>query len=325
MKRARLLLAVKAAISVGLLAYLLSTIAQREGMGALGDRLGGLEWSAIGVALLLHAVAVIAGVARWRILLDARELGQPLPWLLRSFLIGRFVGAFTPSTTGLDGWRGYEVARRTGDVAGSAGVIVVEKLVGIVGMAIVCAALAPLGVLDRLGPGALPIALGLASVAAGLVWLLGSPLRMQKLAAIAPGPIRGRAQKLATALAAGKLSPGRLASAVALGILQHLALSAVFAATGAALDVAVPTTTLLAVGNAIVIAVLLPVSIGGVGVREGVAVALLSSVATSDAALIALLGWLTGQVPALIGGVLLAMDRSAPKLSDVPAPAPNGA
>lgn len=324
-KRARMLLAVKAAVSLGLLAFLLHAIVEREGMSALGAQLERLAWPAIGVALLLHAFAVLAGVARWRILLDARELGQPLPWLLRSFLIGRFIGAFTPSSTGLDGWRGYEVARRTGDVAGSAGVIVVEKLVGLVGMAIVCAALAPIGVLDRLGPSALPLAIALAAIAAIGLWTLSAPERARTLAAIAPGPIRARADRLAAALAAGKLGLGRLLGALALGIAQHLALSAVFAATAAALHVEVPLTTLLAVGNAIVIAVLLPVSIGGVGVREGVAVALLSTVAASDAALIALLGWLTGQAAALIGGVLLALDRSAPKLRDVSAPAPNGA
>lgn len=323
MKRARLLLAVKAAITIGLLAYLVSQIVAREGMSALGERLGGLDPVAIGVALALHAVSVLAGVARWRTLLDARDLRQPYPWLLRSFLIGRFVGAFTPSTTGLDGWRGYEVARKTGDVAGSAGVILVEKLVGIVGMALVCAALAPIGVIDRLGPGALPMALALASVAVIGVWVLASPARARSLAAIAPRPIRAKVTKLVEALAAGQLSRGRLTKAIGLGIVQHLALSAVFAATGAALHVDVPLGTLLAVGNAIVISVLLPLSIGGVGVREGVAVALLSSsMPISDAALIASLGWLTGQAPALIGGVLLALDRSAPKLRDVAPPAP---
>lgn len=322
MKRARLLLAVKAAITIGLLACLVSQIVAREGMGALGTRLGGLDPVAIGVALALHAIAVVVGVARWRTLLDARDLRQPFPWLLRSFLIGRFVGAFTPSTTGLDGWRGYEVARRTGDVAGSAGVILVEKLVGVVGMAIVCTALAPIGVLDRLGPSALPMALGLASIAVLGVWVLASPARARSLAAIAPRSIRAKVTKLVEALAAGNLSRGRLAGAVGLGIVQHLALSAVFAATGAALHVEVPLGTLLAVGNAIVIAVLLPISIGGIGVREGVAVALLSTVTTSDAALVALLGWLTGQAPALVGGVLLALDRSAPRLRDVAAPAP---
>lgn len=55
-------------------------------------------------------------------------------------------------------------------------------------------------------------------------------------------------------------------------------------------------------------------SIGGVGVREGVAVALLvsagdGSVTTTDAMLLALVGYLTGQAPALLGGILLAISR----------------
>src|SRR5690606_16523190 len=87
----------------------------------------------------------------------------------------------------------------------------------------------------------------------------------------------------------------------------------VFWATAGALAIDVDAATLLAVGNAIVLAVLLPVSVGGVGVREGVAVVLLATagVASSDAMLVALLGYLTGQVPALAGGVLFALRRAA--------------
>ncbi|AKF09810.1 lysylphosphatidylglycerol synthase transmembrane domain-containing protein [Sandaracinus amylolyticus] len=312
-KRARLLLAVKAAISIGLLAWLVMTIAEREGMDALGERIGQLAAVPLVVAVALHFAAVLSGVARWRVLLDARGLGQPAPWLLRSFLIGRFIGAFTPSTAGLDGWRAYDVARRTGDMPGSAGVILVEKLFGLVGMAAVCAVLAPLGALDRLGPGALPLALAIAAGSVLGLFLLASPARTRALARVAPRAIRGRVEKIAEALAAQQLSASRIASALVLGIVTHLAISAVFAATGASLGVAASTTTLLAVGNAITIAILLPLSIGGVGVREGVAVMLLAGagVPTSDAVLVALLGYVTGQVPALVGGVLLMLDRGA--------------
>jgi uncharacterized membrane protein YbhN (UPF0104 family) len=311
--RAKLLLAVKAAISIALLVYLGHTILAREGVDALAARAASIAPLPIAIAIALHFVAVLSGVARWRVLLDARQLSQPIPWLIRSFLIGRFVGAFTPSTAGLDGWRAFEVARRTGDVAGSTGVIVVEKLFGLIGMALVCAVVAPIGALDALGPTALPIALAIAAGSAIRLFVLASPARARRLATIAPRPIRARATKIAEAFASGDLSSGRIAAALALGVLSHLALSATFAATGVALDVDVPFTTLLAVGNAIVISVLLPISIGGVGVREGVSVFLLAGagVSTSDAVLIALLGYLTGQVPALIGGVLLMLDRDA--------------
>jgi uncharacterized membrane protein YbhN (UPF0104 family) len=97
-------------------------------------------------------------------------------------------------------------------------------------------------------------------------------------------------------------------------VLTHVLLSATFVASGYALGVSVGFLELLSVGNAIVLAVLLPVSIGGVGVREGTAVLLLSGagVDTTDAVLLALLSYLTGQVPALLGGVLLAFGRAEP-------------
>jgi hypothetical protein len=90
-------------------------------------------------------------------------------------------------------------------------------------------------------------------------------------------------------------------------------------ATAMALGVDVSAATLLVVGNAIVLAVLLPVSVGGVGVREGVAVMLLATagVTSTEAVLVALLGYLTGQVPALFGGVLMAVGRVRPKLPTI--------
>jgi uncharacterized membrane protein YbhN (UPF0104 family) len=133
------------------------------------------------------------------------------------------------------------------------------------------------------------------------------------IARLTPRPLRGRATKLAEALAGG-ISMKTLAIAIGLGIVSHACLSATFAASGLAVGIALPPLALLAVGNAIVISVLLPVSIGGVGVREGVAVALLVSVGdgtvtTTDAMLLALVGYLTGQAPALVGGAWLAISR----------------
>lgn len=312
MKR-RLLLTAKAALSLGLLAWLIAKVAEREGMTALADRLTSMTPLPIVIAIVLHFVAVLSGVARWHVLLRARGISQPFLWLFRSFLVGRFIGAFTPSTTGLDGWRAFEIARRTGDVAGSASVIVVEKLFGLIGMALVCAVLAPMGVLDRLGPSALPIALAIAGGSACGLWILASAERTRVLARITPRFIRGRAIKIAEALATQELDRSRVMSALSLGVLSHLAISAVFAATGAAIDVDASMVSLLAVGNAITIAVLLPISLGGIGIREGVAVMLLTGagVTTSDAVLVALLGYLTGQVPAIVGGVLFMLDRSA--------------
>jgi uncharacterized membrane protein YbhN (UPF0104 family) len=286
---------------------------ERDGIDTLGERLGALDARWLVAAVSLHFLAVLAGVLRWRLLLRASGVDLSLPWLLRSFLIGRFVGAFTPSTTGLDGWRLWDAGKASGSMGRSAAAIAVEKLVGLIGMAVVCAALVPSGGAALLGSSAIGLALALAGGAAVGLALLGRPAMLASVARRMPRPIRGRAEKVVDALGTLELDGGRVGGAVALGVVSHAALSAVFWATSGALQLPVDGWTLLAVGNAIVLAVLLPVSIGGVGVREGVAVVLLASVGigSTDAMLVALLGYLTGQAPALVGGVLLAAQRSA--------------
>ena len=313
--RAYALLAIKIVVTLGLLGYLARNIASREGMDELGAQAAHVALAPMLVAVALHFVAVLSGVLRWRVLLAGRGIHLPMRVLMRSFLVGRFLGAFTPSTTGLDGYRLFDVARRTGDTAGSTATIAVEKLVGLVGMATVCLMLLPFGLAERLGASAVLLALGMASVAATGLFVMASPDRAKVLVRITPAPLRPRVDKIVSAILGGGLRISTLGPALALGIVSHLALSATFAASGLAFHAAAPITTLLSVGNAIVIAVLLPVSIGGVGVREGVAVALLAGagIETSQAVLLALGSWLAGQVPALLGGLALLLPDPQPE------------
>ncbi len=110
---------------------------------------------------------------------------------------------------------------------------------------------------------------------------------------------------------------------MSLGVVSHLATALVFVGTGLALGVEATPLELAIVGNAIVLATLLPVSVGGFGVREATAVALLATVgvSTSDALLVGLLGYLVAQPPALQGGALLASKRAhGTPQANLPAP-----
>ena len=316
----RILVALKVLVTLSLLGFLVHQMWQRDGIDALVVRLQQLDPIWVVGAIALHFGAVTAGVLRWRTLLASRGLSLPFGTLYRSFLVGRFVGAFTPSTTGLDGYRLWDVGRRTGEVVKSGAVILIEKLVGLIGMATVCDHLLPFGLMDRLGFAGVAMALGMAGVAVLGLLLLSSPTRTSWVATKLPKALRGRAEKLAASLAGG-LTWSSLGAALLMGIASHACLSATFAAAGIALHLDVSPFVLLAVGNAIVVSVLLPVSVGGVGVREGVAVALLvsSTVTTTDAVALAVLGYLTGQAPALLGGLLLTFsgdkDRPQPALA----------
>lgn len=321
--RRRLTLGLKVTVSAGLLSYVLWSAAQRDGIDALGDRIEAIEPFFLLVAVALHFTAVAGGVLRYRVLLSARGIALPLSWLTRSYLIGRFVGAFTPSTMGLDLYRSVDVARRTGKRAQSAAAILSEKLFGLLGLSVLTLALLPARAADMLGPTAAPMALLVfAGAAAGLV-ALRYPEKFAPALGLLPGRIRERAARLLEAIAEGGLTRADVAGALALSLGSHLATAAVFAATGLALGVDASPATLLVVGNAIVIATLLPISIGGVGVREGVAVVLLgfAAVGPTDASLVALLGYLTGQLPALVGGMLQITGSSEASTTAPAAPA----
>lgn len=305
MKR-RLLFGLKAMVSVVLVGWVLHGALSRDGIDALFERIRALDPTFVAVALTLHFVAVFSGVLRWRLLLRARGLALPLPFLARSYLIGRFVGAFTPSTVGLDVYRAVDVARATGARGASASVIMVEKLVGLLGLSVVTAALVLFGAGALLGPRAVNLAVAVfVGASLGLV-ALRHPSRLAALARPLPARLRARVDHVLASVAAQHLGLADVSRALGLGIVSHLATAAVFVATAAALRVDADVLPLLVVGNAIIVATLLPISIGGVGVRESVAVVLLGSVGVSaaDATLVALLGYLTGQAPALAGGAL---------------------
>ncbi len=314
MGKAKLL---KRAVSAGLLVVVLALVARTEGLDELPRRLMHLEPGLVAFALVLPFLAVLSGVRRWQLLLAHEGIGLPFSTLLGSFLRGRFVGAFTPSTTGLDLYRLVDVAWMSGNRAASGRAILVEKLHGLVALALVTVALLPAGLARFFGPAGLAVAglLGLASVL-GLV-LVARPQLLGSLAARAPRKIRDRAVALASAMASAPPSRGLVGRVALLGVASHAATAAVFAATGLALGVDAEPVALLVVGNAIVLATLLPISVGGVGVREGTAIALLALVGVDavDAALVGLLGYCAAQPPALIGGLLGVLGRREPVLA----------
>lgn len=306
MTRRRLLLALKAIVSMALLGWVVHTALARDGIDALGARLAELSPAWLLVAAAVQMAAVFLGIARWRELLEAHDVRLPFGFLVRSYLMGRFVGTFTPSTAGLDAYRAWDVARETGRRGAAAGVLVTEKLIGLLGLSLACVTLLPFGASRLFGDGALPVAvcIGAGSVA-GLV-IVRRPTLMARPLALLPTGLEQRAGRLLGALGARGLDAPVIGRAVLLSLCSHMLTSAVFVTTALALGLTTDPVAVLVVGNAIVVATLLPVSVGGVGVREGVAVALLGTVAVSatDATLVALLGYLVGQVPGIVGGLL---------------------
>lgn len=297
-------------VTFGLLGWVLAHILRRADPGALGRALAHASSGWLLLAGLLSALGVALGVARFAVLLRTAGLGESWPWLLRITLEGRFVGAFTPSTVGLDVYRAIAVGRRSGQPGLASSVVLMEKLLGVSALASLGVALAVLGSghLDARGVWA---TVGLGAGCVSGLWLLLHPARLRGISSRLPHLLRAKLDRVLSALERRRPGATPLAAALGLSVAGHLMTAAVFWATARALGLRVPPVELLTIGVALVLSALLPISAGGVGVREGVAVVLLGAlgVAAPEATLVATLGWLLSQPPAIVGGVLTLLPE----------------
>ncbi|MGY8802811.1 MAG: hypothetical protein ACKVK6_01095, partial [bacterium] len=68
----------------------------------------GTFWLFVGLAAGVKFVGILASMYRWVVLLRGQGIKLPFKHIFGSFLIGRFIGTFLPSTAGLDGYKLYD-------------------------------------------------------------------------------------------------------------------------------------------------------------------------------------------------------------------------
>ena len=79
-------------------------------------------------------VGILASMYRWLLLLRGQKIELPFRHIFGSFLIGRFIGTFLPSTAGLDGYTLYDAARFSGKSVEVTAAKFLEKILGITGI-----------------------------------------------------------------------------------------------------------------------------------------------------------------------------------------------
>ena len=99
----------------------------------------------LGLAVAVKLVGIFANIWRWQLLLKGQELMLRYGFLAGSFFIGRFFGIVTPGTLGLDGFKLYDTIRVTRKPVPCAAVIVIDKVIGLVGLASLLVIVFPVG------------------------------------------------------------------------------------------------------------------------------------------------------------------------------------
>jgi hypothetical protein len=260
-------------------------------VGAVARALRDADWTWFLAALGLMAVAAIVGALRWRVLLHEAGLDVSRLRAVRTFAGALVLNNVLPTSIGGDALRTWLVGKESGRLVRAATATIVDKLTALFCLYVVAwVALA----FDR---EAVP-----SSVVHIFGWLtigLVGALVVAVLAAAGVRPILRRLPERVRAMLRDTWvtlhtwgrSPRTIALVVALGLAYQVLAVLVLVMVGKTVGVEL-SFALAAVSTAVVlVAMLIPISIGGLGVREGGYVLLLgkAGIDAADATSLSLL------------------------------------
>ena len=324
LSRQQLILVARLAVSALLLWVLVTKIGSSWSEAIPDPTLHTFAW--LGGALLLTFAGVVLSAARWSAVLAALDQHPPFRRLLSLYFAGQFMGNVLPSTIGGDALRVSRLSKDTGEGPTTFASVVLERLTGwLVLPVITLVGLAVNPGLRELGR-ASALAFGVAS---GTLVLLAVVLT---LTARTGRGIEGKLEHnegwrrftSATRYGIQRLvrEPAATARILATGFAYQLILigSALMAARALGLPSGAGPTALLAFVPAILTAQVLPISISGLGVREGLFVLFLQplDVPRSQAIALGLLLYLLNLVVSLFGAPAFAVgarDRASEPVS----------
>lgn len=306
------------ALSVGVLAALLllgdaeSVLRQLGSLAAL-DIL--LVWLVFGAALLLSAW-------RWQLILRSAGARVPLRSLFAAYLAGLFFNQVLPGSVGGDVGRACHLYGHTGRGREAASSALLDRLCGVMGLgALMLLALPWVGAGSAAGEVAATA--GLVLLAGGLAvwWGLGHGLMLRMVGLL---PDRGAghlARSLVEAVLAYRRRP-TLLGAVAISVPIHALQAGLYALLAQRLGLPVAAAWFLVLVPVAQVVAMLPLSLGGLGVREATLAALFVplGVPAADIVAVSLAVHALTAAFGLAGGALVLLSRSSrrPARASVP-------
>lgn len=326
MKRAALLV-FQLAVTVSVLAFLFRDPKQRAEMW-LALQQADVSWLLLGTAV--GSLTYLAGSIRFGLLLRAQDIILPWPRVFGIVFVGIFFNLFGLGAVGGDVVKIFYVVREAQSKKAAAGfTVLMDRIVGLlvlVGIAAVFVAFRYDWLMSTASTKALMATFVLILGGSSGLIIVAAFLAVTGLSKRLPDrlPLRSRILELVTVFEeCGRDWRTLLASAV-LSVIAHGAMFFTFFSAARALRVDSISywdiSAIMPIVNAIIA---VPVSVSGVGVREGLFKTLLGDLCGLPASVtlpIATIGFLIGVFYCLIGGIVyLSFKRSQPVVAEAPA------
>ena len=272
-------------------------------------------WMFVALAAGIKFVGILASMYRWVLLLKGQGIVLPFRHIFGSFLIGRFLGTFLPSTLGLDGYKLYDAARFSNRTVEVTAATVIEKVLGVLGIFGTFLVALPLGI-SIFGDNAFRVASLTVPVACAVLvlffTLLFKPALVQWIIENFPIPARDKIAGFVTRVsnAAAAYSDKRmlLLNAAIQSWVVHFTTATMYFFTALAVGAVGATFWEVTFASSIQIfaTVISPFTIAGEGIREIAQTYLLGEkMGTSQAIISAALGFWAAEALTLTGAFFL--------------------
>ncbi len=269
-------------------------------------------WFWVLVATGVKIVGILCSMYRWLLVLKGQSIELPFKHIFGSFMIGRALGTFLPSTAGLDGYTLYDAARFTGKTVEVSAGKFLEKICGFSGIFLTFLVTLPFGIaiLGDLAWVAYVSALIALGIIGGLMVVLFYPGVVQWVLTNVPIPAKPRLEGIVTRISesagAYRDKKGLVLMIFAMSFMVHFTTAMMYFYTALAIGAEGAKFWEVAFGSSIQIfaTVISPFTIAGEGIREAAQALLLSGQIGAGAAVVsAALGFWAAEAPTMIGFV----------------------
>jgi len=270
-------------ISVALIVALVWNIDRSELASAFSTVSAAVFLLLVLIELLLRLLSAY----RWHVLFIGLHKSSPIMEITRISFIASFLGQALPGAIGVEALRIYGLAKASGDAAAAFASVVADRVFGLLSLVLVIFAgliVGPRGLQEMvLAPAAVSLIILFV-----LVFLLMNPHSRRWSLGLMPAPLREKVRHWITdvysCLDRYKNQPGVLIYSLALSVLFQVLRVALFYSAALVLGESPLFVFFLALVPIVMFAALLPISIGGLGVREASLVILFSHFGVMDGA-----------------------------------------
>ncbi|MEO1062788.1 MAG: lysylphosphatidylglycerol synthase transmembrane domain-containing protein [Actinomycetota bacterium] len=302
---------IRVAVSA-LLVSVLVTQLPRDAFGDLAERWTTASWFWMAAAIVATTAATAFGAARWHSVASAIGVRSSFRQLVPHHFAGQLVSAVLPSSVGGDAVRAHRLGRESGDRTRSLSSVIIDRLSGwVVLPTITLLAFALNPGLLRLGGStiwAVVISVGAMVAFAAMVVSISPPRHHE-----GAGRLRRLAGTLRSSIHEVRRRPSSAVEPLVLSVCSTMLLVAAGYLAGRALGIDLSPTAAMAILPVVLMVQIVPLGVGGLGLREGALVVFLAplGIAAAQAVILGIAIHLLGATVGLLGAPSLASSPAS--------------